>query len=58
MYLKGFRSDREESRNMPRIRHEAGKPSEFRELQVVQSVIYSSEGGRWEDDHREDWKEM
>lgn len=55
--LKGLGQTEKRVESMPHIRHEAGKPIEFREPQVVQSVIYSSEGGRWKSDHREDWKE-
>lgn len=58
--LKGLGEAEKRVESMPSIKHGAGKPSEFRETQVVQSVIYSSEGGRrvtrgkkkW----REDWK--
>lgn len=44
--LKGLGEAEKRVESMPSIKHRAGKPSEFRETQVVQSVIYSSEGGR------------
>lgn len=45
--LKGLGQTEKRVESMPSIRSGAGKPSEFREAQVVQSAIYSSEGGRW-----------
>lgn len=45
--VRGCRPGREESEKLAKHKaHSEGKSSEFREPQVVQSRIYSSEGGR------------